>query len=253
VARDPVIADLAAEQGELTALLESLGESDWARPAQRCPGWDVADVVLHLAQTTEVAVASLDGTFTEVAGMFAGGRGATTIDEVVDDWVAADRGESPARLLGRWRRGTTALLASFDATDLRRRFPWATGELAARTLASTRLAETWIHAGDVADAMGVTQQPTDRLRHIARLAWRSLPYAFARGGRAMHGAVAAALRGPGGDTWSFEPDEPAATTITGDAGDWCLVAARRRDAASTTLRGEGPDASDVLALVRTYA
>lgn len=253
MSRDPIVADLAAEQRALTALLESLGESDWARPAERCPGWDVADVVLHLAQTTEVAVASLDGTFAEVAGRFGGGRGATTIDSVVDDWVAAERGVPPAELLDRWCRGTTALLAAFDATDLHRRVPWATGELAARTLATTRLAETWIHAGDVADAVGATQQPTDRLRHIARLAWRSLPYAFARAGKTMHGAVAATLRGPGGDTWVFEPDEPAATTITGDAVDWCLVAARRRDPASTSLRGDGPDAADVLELVRTYA
>jgi hypothetical protein len=44
------------------------------------------------------------------------------------------------------------------------------GELSARTLATTRLAETWIHAGDVAGALGVTLPPTDRLRPIARLA-----------------------------------------------------------------------------------
>ena len=43
------------------------------------------------------------------------------------------------------------------------------------------------------------------------------------------------------------------TTVTGDALDLCLVAGQRADAADTGLVAEGPDASDVLALVRTFA
>jgi hypothetical protein len=41
--------------------------------------------------------------------------------------------------------------------------------------------------------------------------------------------------------------------IDGPAVDFCLVAARRVDPAETSLRGAGPDADAVLALVRTYA
>ena len=58
--------------------------------------------------------------------------------------------------------------------DLSARVTWVAGELSARSLATTRLAETWIHTGDVADALGVSLVPTDRLRQIARLAWRTL-------------------------------------------------------------------------------
>ena len=61
------------------------------------------------------------------------------------------------------------------------------GELSARTLASTRLAETWIHTGDIAAGLGVDLVPTDRLWHMARLAWRTLPYAFAQAGRGSAG------------------------------------------------------------------
>jgi uncharacterized protein (TIGR03084 family) len=131
--------------------------------------------------------------------------------------------------------------------------PWVAGDLAVRTLATTRLAETWIHTGDVAHALGVDLAPTDRLRLIARLAWRTIPYAFGRDGRELHGPVAFHLRGPSGDAWDFDPDEPAVTTITGDAHELCLVAARRVDPSDTSLAGEGPDADAVLQLVRTYA
>jgi uncharacterized protein (TIGR03084 family) len=137
--------------------------------------------------------------------------------------------------------------------DLSTRVTWVAGELSARTLTTTRLAETWIHTGDVAGALGVTLTPTDSLRQIARLAWRTLPYAFSSVGRTMAGPVALRLTSPTGDAWDFVPEEPAVTTISGPAVELCAVAARRVDPSSTTLRGEGPDADDVLALIRTYA
>jgi uncharacterized protein (TIGR03084 family) len=121
------------------------------------------------------------------------------------------------------------------------------------TLVATRLAECWIHTGDVADALGVVQEPTDRLEHIARLAWRTLPYAFARDGRELAGPVAFELRAPSGAPWHFVPDAEPATTIEGEGADLCLVAARRVAPDDTSLRGTGPDARTVLELVRTYA
>ncbi len=90
--------------------------------------------------------------------------------------------------------------------DLSTRVPWVAGDLAARTLATTRLAECWIHTGDVADPLGVVRIPGARLKLIARLAWRTLPYAFARAGRKLSGPVAFVLAGPLGERWDFVPD-----------------------------------------------
>jgi hypothetical protein len=106
----------------------------------------------------------------------------------------------------------------------------------------------------VADGVGVTLEPGDRLRHVARLAWRTLPYAFGRAGRTLTGPVAFELTGPSGDPWTLAPDgEDAVTTIRGDGIELCLVAARRLDPADTELSGDGPDVDAVLELVRTYA
>ena len=105
----------------------------------------------------------------------------------------------------------------------------------------------------MAAAFGRVLAPTDRLRHVARLAWRTLPYAFARAGRELTGPVAFELRGPDGGAWDFVPDSLPLTTIRGDGTELCLVAARRVDPRDTRLRGEGPDANAVLELVRTYA
>jgi uncharacterized protein (TIGR03084 family) len=130
---------------------------------------------------------------------------------------------------------------------------WVAGQLTTRTLATTRLAETWIHTGDIGAAFDDPPSASDRLWHIARLAWRTLPYAFARDGRELSGPVAFELRAPGGDDWTFAPNGEAATRVRGDALDLCLVAARRRAPADTGLAAEGPDADAVLELVRTFA
>jgi uncharacterized protein (TIGR03084 family) len=167
--------------------------------------------------------------------------------------VERERGLPSDELADRWSIGAGRLIAVLDGMDLSTRVTWVAGELSARTLATTRLAETWIHTGDVAGGLSVPLPPTDRLRHIARLAWRTLPYAFASAGLVMSGPVAFKLVSPTGQSWDFVPVEPAVTTVRGGAEELCSVAARRVDPLTTSLRAEGPDAEAVLTLVRTYA
>jgi uncharacterized protein (TIGR03084 family) len=250
---DVVIRALAAEQAELAGLLDGLSESGWHFPT-RCEGWDVADVVTHLAQTDVMAVDSAEGRFGALAEDLSEGRERPpSIDAGAALLVERDRGMPNHELMERWSTGAARLVGVLDGMDLSTRVTWVVGELSARSLATTRLAETWIHTGDVASALDVTLPPTDRLRHIARLAWRTLPYAFATADRTMAGPVAFRLMSPGGQLWEFEPDEPVVTTISGPATELCAVAARRVDPAATSLRGQGPDAEAALALVRTYA
>jgi uncharacterized protein (TIGR03084 family) len=250
---DAVVEALAAQQAELTGLLDGLAEADWTVPT-RCEGWNVADVVLHLAQSNEMAVESANGHIDALTRRRVEGSGpAESVDHYVATMVEHERGESNKELRRRWSLGADRLLAVLDTMDLSTRVRWMASELSARTLATTRLAEIWIHAGDIAEALNIPVLPTDRLRLIARLAWRTLPYAFDTAGRTMNGPVAFRLESPGGQTWDFLPDEPAVTTIWGSAADLCNVAARRVDPSATSLRGEGPNVADVLALVRTYA
>jgi uncharacterized protein (TIGR03084 family) len=248
-----ILTALTEQHVELAAMLGALDDTDWLRPT-RCEGWTVADVVLHLAQTDELALASAQGRFAERLELLAGGVGPQqTVDDGAAALVAGERGLPDAALFERWRTGAAALRDALAASDPHRRVRWVAGELSTQTLATTRLAECWIHTGDVADAVGAVPEPTDRLEHIARLAWRTLPYAFARDGRELSGPVAFELRAPSGAPWHFVPDREPATVIEGAGAELCLVAARRVAADRTSLRGTGPDVDAVLALVRTYA
>jgi uncharacterized protein (TIGR03084 family) len=251
---DDIVDALAAQQAELTGLLTPLDAEGWARPSP-CEGWDVADVVLHLVQTNEMAVGSAEDRLDDVlAELLADAPPAADVDEGAAAMVEIDpgRGEGPA-VLARWQAGADALTTRLRAGDPSRRVTWVAGTLSLRTLATTRLAETWIHTGDVAEALGRALEPTDRLEHIARLAWRTLPYAFQRAGRTLSGPVAFHLAGPDGQAWSFLPDDDPVTVVRGAAAELCAVAGRRVDPAATELIAYGADGDAVLELVRTYA
>ena len=248
-----MLTALEEQHTELAELLDSLDDPAWQSPT-RCTGWTVADVVLHLTQTDELALASAQGRFADGLHVLAGGLdGEGNVDDGAAAMVSRQRGRPNGELSERWRTGAAALRDALRASDPHRRVEWVAGQLSTRTLVTTRLAECWIHTGDIADAVGVEQRPTDRLEHIARLAWRTLPYAFAREGRQLAGPVAFELTAPSGQRWQFLPDTEPATVIEGPAVELCLVAARRVDADATSLRGRGPDAGAVLELVRTYA
>jgi uncharacterized protein (TIGR03084 family) len=249
-----IVGALAEQHQELEALLASLDDEGWATPTPRCPGWTVSDVVLHLAQTDEMALGSATGGFSDVVERLATAfAGAASIDEGAGAMVAVERGAPSAEVHERWRMGAAALRDALLQVDPRERVQWVVGDMAARTLATTRLAECWIHTGDVQTAFGRPVVASGRLRPIARLAWRTLPYAFASAGRELAGPVRMSLTGPGGEPWDFVPDEPAVTTITGSALDLCQVAGQRATASETELTGTGLDGDAVLALVRTFA
>ncbi len=246
-----VLDDLVIQLDELGTMLDGLDEAGWALPS-RCDGWSVADVVVHLTQTNDLAVASAQGDFSSYVGGWAA-DGGTTVDDAAEAAVAFARGRPGSEVGAAWRTSADAMVAALRACDPHARVTWVSGELAARTLATTRLAETWIHTGDVAHALGRAPESTPQLWHIARLAWRTLPYAFGRAGRELSGPVVADLTGSGGEPWRFADDgQDAVTTVRGPALDWCLVAGRRAEPADTALVAEGPDAA-VLELVRTYA
>jgi uncharacterized protein (TIGR03084 family) len=251
---EALIDALAAQHAELRSLIEPCTDRDWLRPTP-CEGWDVGDVLLHLVQTDELAVTSARGDLDELRDGFLGNRDerSLTVDAAAAAQVEVERAIGGAAIAARWERSSASLLAEVRAGDPHRRVTWVSGQLSLQTLVATRLSEAWIHTGDIAEALGVELVPTDRLRHISRLAWRTLPYAFARAGLELSGPVALDLVGPAGDRWQFTPDAPPTTTIRGSASEFCAVAARRVKPAQTTLVGEGPDADMVLELVRTYA
>jgi len=241
-----VFDDLRAEQDRLEAILLALDEPAWTCPSA-APGWSVADVVLHLAITEEAVLATL-AAGDAAAQMDSGSPG---IDQVMDDMVRAQKGAEPSAIFERWREARLRAVEALAVADPARPLAWAAAPLRPVTLATTRLAEHWAHGLDITEPLGIAWEDTARLRHVAWLAHRSLPYAFSLAGLSTVD-VQFVLDGPDKDTWIFGSDE-SQSQVSGPAGDLCRVATQRMPADKSALSTTGPHGATALALVRTYA
>jgi uncharacterized protein (TIGR03084 family) len=240
-----IFDDLRAEYEQLYGVLSALTPAQWAHPSG-AEGWSVAVVVLHLVQSEELAAASIAGDEARFTGQYAG-----NVDAAADDRVAAQRGIGPAGLLARWRTTAFATPGALRAQPRGARLQWVTNRISPATLATTRLAEHWAHGHDITDPLGIPYPDTTRLRHIAWLGHRTLPYAFTAEGL-DGGPVYCELTGPGGEIWTFG-DPGAPSTITGSAAEFCRVGARRLAPAESDLTATGPHGPRALAILRNYA
>ena len=240
-----IFDDLAAEQDRLDGILSGLGASQWAA-ASGADGWTVCDVVLHLAQSEEAVVASING-----ADLTARPVSGSTLDQVMDQLVQAERAE-PEVVFERWRAARREALRALRAADPARPLSWVAARLKPATLATTRLAEHWAHGLDITGPLGIAFPDTDRLQHIAWLAHRSLTYAFALAGEQPR-EVRCELTAPdGATTWNYGP-RGADSVISGPAGAFCRVAAQRLAPQESGLTATGPDGPAALGVLRTYA
>ncbi|MDX6199315.1 MAG: hypothetical protein QOJ79_2466 [Actinomycetota bacterium] len=244
-----VIDDLAAEQQEIDHMVAGLDDDAWQAPSGAA-GWSIADVLLHLAQSEESVLLSTKGR--SLADALPDALvGATSMDDMMDRWVASERAPGQ-QVLERWRTARAAAVAALRAADPDVRLPWAAAPLKPAALATTRLAEHWAHALDIAEGLRVPYPDTDRLRHIAWLAHRTLPYAFTIAGEEPHD-VYCELTAPDGLTvWTFGDPETDGR-IEGSAGAFCRVGAQRISPEDSGLSTTGRYAEAALRVLRNYA
>jgi uncharacterized protein (TIGR03084 family) len=240
---DEILSDLRAEYSRLDAILDGLTNAEWNSPSD-APGWTICDVVIHLAVSEEGVATSIgyaNPTWTNWDG---------AMDDAIAVVVAENRAE-PADAFARWRAATTSSVQALGAADPKERVSWAAAPLRPGSLATTRLAEHWAHALDISVPLGIDLPDTDRLRHIAWLGHRTIPYGCDLIGVEAQ-PVRVELTSPDGELWGYGPTD-AESRIMGSAGDFCRVGAQRLSPAESGLVAEGPFANQALAVLRNYA
>ncbi|MEV6569079.1 TIGR03084 family metal-binding protein [Streptomyces kronopolitis] len=245
-----VLADLRAESEELDALVAELPAGRWAAPTP-AEGWTITHQIAHLAWTDRQALLSAtdpDGFARAAQEAFAAPL--TFVDEAAE----AGARTPPALLLDDWRAGRARLLTALAERPAGEKLPWYGPPMSVASMATARLMETWAHGQDVADALGVTREPTARLRHIARIGVRTRDFAYATHQLAPpNEEFRVELRAPDGGAWEYGPAD-AAQRVTGEAREFCLLVtqrAHRRDLPS--LHAEGPDAERWLGIAQAFA
>jgi uncharacterized protein (TIGR03084 family) len=250
-----IVEDLRAETLDLERMLAPLPAAAWdtATPA---PGWAVRDQVSHLAWFDDAAVQAVTAPadFRAATAAMAGALDADDIaDNIADDIAARHRALSVPELRDWLRAARARLLDVLAGLDAKARIAWYGPDMSAASFATARLMETWAHGQDVADALGASRPPTDRLRHVAHIGVRALPYSFAVRGRQVPAApVRVEVTLPSGAVLALGPAS-AADVVRGDALDFCLVVTQRRHPADVALEVTGPVAAEWMSIAQAFA
>lgn len=244
-----LVADLAAETAVLDALLAPLSAVDWAL-ATPSVGWNITDQVTHLAYFDDMTITSLrdpDLFRVEAAVLVKDG-------EDFPDRVAAEfHSINPGVLLDWFRTSRADLLSAYVDVDPRARLPWYGPEMGVASSVTARLMETWAHGQDVSDALGVTRQPTSRLKHVAHLGVAGLPYSYAVNGLELPTRfIRIEVVAPSGELWTWGP-RGAEDTVAGSALDFCLAVTQRRHLSDLDLVIKGSTATQWMSIAQTYA
>jgi uncharacterized protein (TIGR03084 family) len=240
-------ADLAAESAVTRALVAGLDEAGW-HTLTPAAGWDIADQISHLAYFDEVTVRSAVHPAEFEAEL------AAAPEDVDPDAIAARfRDRTGAQLLAWFDTARADLLDTFRNLDPRARLPWFGPPMSAASSLTARIMETWAHTQDIADALGVTREPTSRLRHVAHIGVGARAFSYAVNGKTLpETPVRVELTGPDGDLWTWGPAE-AENRVTGPALDFCLLVTQRRHRDDLALVIEGPAAAEWMSIAQAFA
>jgi uncharacterized protein (TIGR03084 family) len=246
---DTVLTDLAAEGAELDDRVADLDPVGWRLPTPAA-GWTIAHQIAHLAWTDRAAMLAMRSPdeFARVAAAL------WNVDDSPVD-TAADEGarRQPQELLAEWRIGRSRLREALLAFPTGERIEWFGPPMRPASMATARLMETWAHGHDVAEALGQTPEPTDRVRHVCHLGVRTRDFAYAMRDLAPPDApIRVDLIGPNGDRWTWGPED-AEQSVTGDAYGFALLATRRRHRDDVDVRADGADADQWLDIIQAFA
>ncbi len=239
-----ILSDLVAEQQYLDQFLQRISLKDWDKPT-RSVGWSIRDTISHLADSEELAASVITG-----EADLSRYRSTPDLDSIRQEAVERGRKMRPQDVIEWWRGGRARVVEPLSHMDPSHRLEWIAGSMSARTLATTRLMETWAHGLDIYEAMEAEIEDTPRIRHICWLGWKALPYSFKLAGEDFV-PIRIELIGPGYTKWIFGPDD-AENLIKGSASDWARLVVARASFAETRLKVSGDAAQVAVEVVRAF-
>lgn len=242
------IAALDAECDALDGILAGLSVSDWNRQTP-APGWTISHQVAHLAATFRLAglaAADPEGFSAQLAGM------GPQFDANVHHALQPYLNHPPDELMQRWQAERSYASTALASVPQDQMVPWLVNPLPPAVLAMAGMMEAFAHGQDIADALGVQPERSDRIRFLVEFAVRTWMFGYlARGEQVPETEFFFELVSPSGQRWQFGPAD-AADRITGSAVDFCLLATRRRHRADLDLTATGEQADHWMDIAQCY-
>ncbi len=244
-----ICKDLEAEHEALDLVVANLDEKGWDTVTY-CWGWTIRDEISHLAYidgTSKLAVVDKDVFIKHVKEM------PKDFDKFHDLVLSSGRGKTGPEMLAWWRENRSDLVKVLEPLDPKDRLPWYGPSMSAKSFATARLMETWMHGHDIVDILKADRPLTDRLQHIAHLGVVTFGWSFATNQLEVPKVpVRIELTSPSGKLWEWGPKE-ADNLVRGSAEAFCLVVGRRRNIADTSLEIKGAVAKQWMEIGQIFA
>ena len=245
---EQICVDIEAETEALAGVVDGFSEHQWRAPTV-AEGWDSYETILHLGATDwicDLAVSNPAG-FAKVRARLANGE--VSVHELVRSETKAKEGNE----LWRWFleiRGS--MVNSLRKTEPKARITWLGPDIGARSLATSRLLETWTHSHDLADTFDVPYPPTDRLRHIAHIGYVTREFSYINRGMPMPDEpVRLELLSPNGESWTWGPSD-AEQLVVSTAYEFCKVLTRRLPLRESTVETKGAFATEWMEIAQPW-
>lgn len=243
-----VVADLVAAGDEVDRMVADLDASRWQLPTP-APGWTIAHQVAHLTATFHLAaVAASDPAAFKVVTAQLSADFDANVAAALSPYLASP----PDVLIGHWRTERAAAEQAIASVPPGELVPWLVRPLPAPILAAAGMMELFGHGQDIADALRIRRQPTDRLEPLVAFAVRTWDFGYlARGMTPPDVAFRFEITAPSGTVWRYGPSD-ASQAVIGPAVDFCLLVTRRRHRNDLAIKAIGPDAEGWLDIAQAY-
>lgn len=242
--------DLRAEYEELDSLVADLDDAQWQQSTPS-EGWTIAHQIGHILWTDRVSLVAATDADEFVARVAAVGENDPL--GFVDAAAEIEAARAPADLLADWRATRERLVTALDAVPNGVKLPWFGPPMSATSMMTARIMETWAHGLDVADALGVVVEPTDRLRNVVHIGVRTRDFAYMVNGRTVPAdPFLVEVTGPGGDLWTWGPPD-ASNIVRGPALHFAQLVTQRRALADLDLEIIGDDAAQWASIAQCFA
>ncbi|MEC9344973.1 MAG: TIGR03084 family metal-binding protein [Pseudomonadota bacterium] len=244
--------DFQTESDALYRLLEPLADADFERKTQ-FKNWTINHVLQHLHYfnyAADLSVKDEAGILKLLKDLQAAVAAGETVLAYTDRMLDGLKGRA---LLKAWKDYYTGMLPTFHGADPKMRVKWAGPDMSVLSSITARLMETWAHAQEVYDLLGVVRQDGDHIRNIVVIGNNTFGWTFINRGEPVPADKPyLLLTAPSGAIWEF--NEPSTTNrIEGPASEFCQVVTQTRNIADTTLKTTGETATRWMAVAQCFA
>ena len=244
--------DFRDECNAVYSILENLKEQDYEMPTQ-FKGWTFNNVIGHLHVWNYAADISLkDGdewkNFANSALQALGnGSSMNEFEQTIT------KGIQGPELLSMWKEYYTDMTERFAVADPKKRVKWMGPDMSDRSSISARHMETWAHAQELYDSLGLDRINEDRIKNIVIIGNNTFKWCFT-----VHKKTLPSIRpylkliSPSGEIWEYN-EFSEEHKIEGLAEEFCQVVTQVRNIQDVNLKLTGSIAEEWMSVAQCFA